>query len=50
MPHNEWYYHTAYIVALAIYTAYTISLWWRKKKLAERAAALETREESIRSA
>jgi ABC-type transport system involved in Fe-S cluster assembly fused permease/ATPase subunit len=45
-PQNAGYYHAAYIVAVAVYTIYTITLLRRRAKVRE---ALE-REEQARSA
>jgi hypothetical protein len=40
MPHNAGYYHLAYVVASAIYVAYSLQLAMKRKKLkSERSAA-----------
>ncbi len=41
---NEFYFHTAYVVAVAIYVLYSASLWWRSRDLARREAALDEAE------
>ena len=33
MPETSTYYHIAYTVALGIYTAYALSLYFRRKRL-----------------
>jgi hypothetical protein len=33
MPETSTYYHIAYTVALSIYTAYALSLYFRRKRL-----------------
>jgi hypothetical protein len=33
MPHNAGYYHLAYVVASAIYVAYSLQLAMKRKKL-----------------
>lgn len=41
---NQFYYHAAYAVAVAIYALYTGSLWWRARDLDRREAALDEAE------
>lgn len=36
MPHNEAYYHAAYVVAMVIYGAYAASIWWRRREVRRR--------------
>lgn len=38
---NEFYFHTAYVVAVAIYVLYSASLWFRSRDLARREAVLD---------
>ncbi len=40
IPHNEGFYQAAYIAALAMYTAYAASIWWRGRRLRARVAAM----------
>jgi hypothetical protein len=40
MPHNESFYYAAYFAAIGIYTLYTISIWRRRVRVAERRLAL----------
>jgi hypothetical protein len=37
---NAVYYKAAYAAAALVYVAYAVSLWWRDRQLARRAAAL----------
>ena len=37
MPENAAYYHAAYISAAALYGGYALTLWWRAKRIRERA-------------
>ena len=36
IPQDVGYYHAGYIVATSIYVLYTLSLWWRWRKLRQR--------------
>jgi hypothetical protein len=36
MPNNAQFYHAAYIVAALVYGGYSLSIWWRRKKVRER--------------
>ena len=36
MPSNEGYYYAAYIITAAIFSAYGLSLYWRRRALRER--------------
>jgi len=36
MPETSSFYHVAYTVALSIYTAYALSLYFRRKRLRAR--------------
>jgi hypothetical protein len=40
MPHNEHYYYAAYFAAMGIYTLYTMTIWRRRQRVAERRIAL----------
>jgi len=31
IPENAGYYHAAYIVAVVVYGAYALSIWWRRR-------------------
>lgn len=37
-PDNAAYFHAAYVAAALIYGLYAASLWWRGRRLRERAA------------
>jgi hypothetical protein len=37
-PANAAYYHAAYVAAVVIWGGYSLSLWWRGRRLAPRAA------------
>lgn len=42
MPDNAAYYHAAYVAAAALYGGYALTLWWRAKRIRERAREAAT--------
>lgn len=38
-PENAFWYHLAYTVAITVYTAYAVSIWWRRRAVARRGVA-----------
>ncbi|HEX6535493.1 MAG TPA: hypothetical protein VF041_12935 [Gemmatimonadaceae bacterium] len=39
MPHNEGYYHAAYIIAVTVYGLYAASVWVRRRSIGRRRRA-----------
>ena len=40
---NAFFFHAAYVAAAVVYVAYSATLWWRDRALAERERRLDAR-------